>query len=103
MALLKILLTLGVWKLTGPAWTMFSKLKASVGLEEVSVIIFSIMQKMITRIVKDPQILEIGKKSSRRLCHWMIYQEMCQLFIRAVQILLCWIMWGSLIQRLSYI
>ena len=32
-----------------PAWTMFSKLKASVGLEKVSVITFSIMQKMISQ------------------------------------------------------
>ena len=32
-----------------PVWAMFSKLKASVGLEKVSVIIFSIMQKMITQ------------------------------------------------------
>ena len=49
MALLKSLLTLWVWKVTRPAWTMFSKLKASVGLEKVSVIIFGIMQKMITQ------------------------------------------------------
>ena len=48
MALLKSLLTLSVWKVTRPAWAMFSKLKASVGLEKVSVIIFSVMQKMIT-------------------------------------------------------
>ena len=49
MALLKSLLTLWVWKVTRPVWTMFSKLKASVGLEKDSVIIFSIMQKMITQ------------------------------------------------------
>ena len=52
MALLKSLLTLWVWKVTRPAWAMFSKLKASVGLEKVSVIIFSIMQKMITGMIK---------------------------------------------------
>ena len=51
---------------------------------------------------QDPRILEICKKARRRPCHWTIYQELCQLIIRAVQSLLCWIkMWRSLIQRLS--
>ena len=58
MALLKSLLTLWTWKVTRPVWTTFSKLKASVGLEKVSVIIFSIMQKMITRIVKINEFLK---------------------------------------------
>ena len=58
MALLKSLLTLWVWKVTRPAWAMFSKLKASVGLEKVSVIIFSIMQKMITGIIKIHEFLK---------------------------------------------
>ena len=50
---------------------------------------------------QDPRILEICKKARRRPCHWTIYQELCQLIIRAVQSLLCWIlkMWRSLIQR----
>ena len=42
MELLKSLLTLWVWKETRQAWTMFSKLKALVGLEEFWVIIFSV-------------------------------------------------------------
>ena len=58
MALLKSLLTLWVWKVTRPAWAVFSKLKASVGLEKVSVIIFSIMQKMITGIIKIHEFLK---------------------------------------------
>ena len=49
---------------------------------------------------EDPQILEMCKKC-RRPCHWTIYQELCQLIIRVVQSLLCWIMWRSLIRRLS--
>ena len=49
---------------------------------------------------QDPRILEMCEKCRRR-CHWTIYQELCQLIIRAVQSLLCWIMWRSLIQRLS--
>ena len=63
MALLKSLLTLWAWKVTRPVWTMFSKLKASVGFEKVSVIIFSIMQKIITRIVKIHEFLK--KERSR--------------------------------------
>ena len=39
---------------------------------------------------QDPRILEMCKKC-RRPCHWTIYPELCQLIIRAVQSLLCWI------------
>ena len=51
---------------------------------------------------QDPRILEMGKKSSLRPYNWTIYQELCQLIIRAVQSLLCWIMWRSLSKDLAY-
>ena len=102
MALLKSLLTLWVWKVTRPVWAMFSKLKASVGLEKSLSYHFQHNAKDDNFDNQDPQFFYVGKKSGRRPCHWTIYQELCQLFIRAVQSLLCWIMWRSLIPRLSY-
>ena len=48
---------------------------------------FNFQVGIISLDSQDPRILEMCKKC-RRPCHWTIYQELCQLIIRAVQSLL---------------
>ena len=49
--------------------------------------------ELLYQIVKIHKFLNMQEGQGRpRPCHWMIYQELCQLIIRGGQSLLCWIL-----------
>ena len=71
---------------------LVSSRKTSIQTESLQIVKFLKFQVGIISLdSQDPRILEMCKKC-RRPCHWMIYQELCRLIVRAVQSLLCWIM-----------